>query len=191
MANSVAYNNNIELVARTQSVFQEEKIKQIPYSFPLDGKFYTIFNDKIIYQSSINSLSNYITFNNYINLDGLNKKVQELEKLFHIEWQRNKSYIKIDSQEILHRVHKVIEQIAKINYEKILVELSPTNAIIFKILLKKENNLLLLLTFPFSKIQNLEKDEVIYSLFENRELIVSNAKPINEVVEGINEYTKQ
>lgn len=190
MANSVAYHNNIEFVARAQSVFQEEKLKQVPYSFSLDGKFYAIFKGQIIAIRN-NNLSFYTDSHRDYNSDKLNERIEELEKLFDIEWQKNKNYIKIDSREALNKSIKTIKRIAKINYEKILVELSPTNAIIFKILLKKENNLLLLLTFPFSKIQNLEKDEVIYSLFENRELIVSNAKPINEVVEGINEYTKQ
>jgi len=190
MANSVAYHNSMESVTKAQSVFQEDRVKQMPHPYFVDGKSYYIFKEQIV-ELSTNTSSNSTTFNNDINSDILNKKIRELEKLFNLEWQKNKRYIKVDNQGALNSIHKAIKQVSKINYEKILVELSPTNAVIFKILLKKENNLLLLLTIPFAQIQDLGEGEVIYSLFENRELIVSNAKLIEDIVEGINEYTEQ
>jgi exonuclease VII large subunit len=117
------------------------------------------------------------------------QRTHKLDKIIENELKKYKNYISSDYQEALQKIENAKKIIVNINYLDILVELSPTNAIIFKILLKK--GVFLFITLPFGEVIDLEENEVVYSLFENRNLIVSNAKLLPEIIQGAVEYIKQ
>lgn len=102
------------------------------------------------------------------------------------EFFKYSSYVKIDIDEAKRIASDLSHEVAKINFKDIAVEFTPTNSIKYKIVL--EEGKLLIINKPFSDIEGLQKDQVIFSVIVNRELIISDTSNLSTLVQGINEY---
>lgn len=101
-------------------------------------------------------------------------------------------YIKCEPDKADQKVIEFINYISKINFTKAAIELTPSSSIKFSLLLNKSNsNLMLIITRPLHSLEDLNDDTVIFSIFKQETLLLSNAIPINSLVEGINSYLLQ
>lgn len=108
---------------------------------------------------------------------------------FEKEFSSCGHYIKTDVADAKAQVESLIKEIAKLNFADIALELSQTNAIIFKIALDDE--LLMVITKPFFEIEDLKLNEVIFGLFRNREMLYSDSTEIEKLVDGTNKYMQE
>ena len=117
-----------------------------------------------------------------------NANFQQLQNKFEIEYLKYSHYISTDKSEAKEIFRKISKHISDINFNKIAIELTPSNAIKFTIILN--NKLTLTISKPFGEMEDLEENQVVFSLYNNKELMVSDAAKINELVKGINSYVK-
>ncbi|NLT52258.1 MAG: hypothetical protein GXX85_15245 [Ignavibacteria bacterium] len=113
------------------------------------------------------------------------KKHEDLLNKINIEYSANSQYAKINKNDFFIITNTLLESIAKLNYEKISIEISPLNEIKFKTILN--DNTILIITKPF---ENFKENQllVFYSVFINKKSVLNDYKNINELVEGINQY---
>lgn len=82
------------------------------------------------------------------------------------------------------RIKEFLELIETIEHEHLLTEYVKE---FVNVRLIKEN-IVLYLTIPLKETTEFGRCEVVYTLFENKELLVSNVKNLFDVVRGIKEY---
>lgn len=80
---------------------------------------------------------------------------------------------------------KAAKFISQLEFQKGTVEITPSNSIKFSLLF--EGDRLLVITKPIETLEGLEDDEILFSYFVNRDLILSNAASISEFVDGFKE----
>lgn len=96
------------------------------------------------------------------------------------------NYFGNDKEAALVKIEEAISQISKIGFQKISLELTPSNTIKFTMLFDSEK--VLMISKPLIESKEIEENGVVFSLFIKRELVVSASKNLNELVEGINQY---
>lgn len=106
-----------------------------------------------------------------------------IEELVDKEWTKNSHYITSDLEEARKQIQAVSKEFARIKFDAMCLELTPSNAI--KFILTFNKNMMLMVTSPFDKIEELDEDGVVFSLFEDRELVVSDAQKLNVLVDGV------
>jgi hypothetical protein len=104
------------------------------------------------------------------------------------EYKNHTDYIKINNSLFYDISDYLIKNIAKLSYEKALVELSPLNEIKFKLVLNE--NTLLILSKPFDFLDGSNYETIIYSVFINKELLLNDYVNIKNLEEAINKYLK-
>ena len=102
------------------------------------------------------------------------------------EFSEYAEYVEIDVNKAKARTFNLAKELIDIPFENISIELTQSSAVKFKIVLDK--NRLLIINKPFEELVDLSNEEVIFSIFVNRELIISNATTISNVVEGVQKY---
>lgn len=112
---------------------------------------------------------------------------QIISKKIETEFSNYSNNIWVDIKEAKLESKLLAKKISKINFNKIAVELTPSNAIKFTLTFK--DNKLLMLTSPFDEIEGMSKGEVLFSFFIDRKLILSDTINIDDLVSGINNYT--
>jgi hypothetical protein len=115
-------------------------------------------------------------------------KFQNINNKFEMEIERYSNYLNLDLYDIRYSYNNMWKFISKIDYEKIALEITPSNAVKFTIILK--NEIILSITKPFDKIEDLDENEVVFNLYLNRELLVSDTSKIDELVKRVNSYVK-
>ena len=110
----------------------------------------------------------------------------ELNRKFEIEIAHYASYIKGEMAEAVKIFEFLAEALAYLPFEKIAVELNPNNAITCTLAFK--NNIILILSKPFYKTEELEEDELIATLFHQKERIFSDAKGLADLVKDVKEF---
>lgn len=113
------------------------------------------------------------------------KRYEFLSEKVQVEYSKNRTYLDINEAEFSSITDLLVENISKINYKKISVEISPINEIKFKTFLN--DDLLLIITKPFERIKQ-ERSMVFYSVFINKKSVLNDFKNIEELVEGINQF---
>ncbi len=113
------------------------------------------------------------------------RKHEDLLTKVQLEYSKNKAYLNITENEFSAITDLLIENISKLNYERVYVELSPLNEIKFKTVLNDDT--LLIITKPFEKL-NENPSMVFYSVFINKKSVLNDYKNIEELVEGINQF---
>lgn len=117
-----------------------------------------------------------------------NANFQQIQNKFERELAKYSNYISSDIEEAQRSFSEISKSISKINYEKIALEITPSNAVKFTIILNDTS--ILSVTKPFDKIDDLNENEVVFNLYKNRELLVSDATKVDELVKGINSYVQ-
>ena len=126
--------------------------------------------------------------NNYPGFQNLAEKKRfcDLKNEFEIEFQQNSIYLIGSSSQALIDFEIIAKELAKIVFVDSTTELSITNS--FKIKLLLSNKILLVITKPLGLISDLKNSEVIFSIFENKKCLISDAIEISQLVKGINAY---
>ncbi len=101
------------------------------------------------------------------------------------EFKLHKDYIKVDTDIAKAKILETVLQISRIPFEEIAIELTPSNAIKFTIQLKK--NQYLIISLPFHSLDDIAENEVIFSLFIDNELTMSNSSHISTWVQVMQE----
>lgn len=112
------------------------------------------------------------------NLKKINDKIKK-------ELKRNSKYLHIDIEKAKNQIDNLINQIAKIYFSDIVIELTPFNDIKFK--LKLDENKMLFITHIFSE-EAYNDFKVAYSFFINKERIISDISSISNVVQAFVNY---
>ena len=115
-----------------------------------------------------------------------NSNFHQIQNKFEKEYTKNSNYISSDKEEAQKSFTEISKSISKINYKKLALEITPSNAVKFTIILNEM--VILSITKPFDKIDDLNENEVVFNLYKNRELLLSDATKIDELVKGINSY---
>jgi hypothetical protein len=102
------------------------------------------------------------------------------------EFSEYAQYVEIDINKAKAKTFSLAKELIDIPFENISIELTQNSAVKFKVVLDESR--LLIINKPFEELVDLSKDEVIFSIFVNRELIISNATTISNVVEGVQKY---
>lgn len=76
--------------------------------------------------------------------------------------------------------------IAELPFSKSAVEITSSDSI--KISMTFANNLLVIVSKPFEVLDNVSKDDIIFSLFRNRKMIASNVSKTTDFVEGFKRF---
>ncbi|SFF25016.1 hypothetical protein [Spirosoma endophyticum] len=114
-------------------------------------------------------------------------KIDALKARIKSEIERYPQYLPEDAENIQDLVNDMAGWIASIEFEKVAIELTPSSTLKFKFLLESDRQLII--TKPLDK-NELAKDEVFFSLFFNKELLVSDVKNVYELVQGLNKFNK-
>ena len=114
---------------------------------------------------------------------------EQIKKYFHIMSLIDNTisqYVKELSLDVSSINKDLATQIVNINYSKIGAEFTTSNDIKIKLLLR--DNCVLTLTKPYSYVEGMENDDVVYALFVNRKLVVNNVGNISTALEEIKKY---
>ncbi|RIV27491.1 hypothetical protein DYU11_04075 [Fibrisoma montanum] len=112
-------------------------------------------------------------------------RVKFLKDKVKLELSRYPKYTKDVDKDLSKLVHDLIIAIVPIEFEKVAVEITPNATLKFKLLIDEEK--LLIISKPL-KDNELNADQVIFSIFFNRELVVSDCKNVHELVKGFNNF---
>ena len=111
------------------------------------------------------------------------KNFQVLKSLFDKEYQKGKALQ--DASVIKTKFYETASFLSELPFERAAVEIPGSSSIRFT--LKFNDDKLLLISKALESVEDLQEDEIIFSFFINRELIISNAASISTFVEGFKE----
>lgn len=166
---------------------------------PRENKGFAQTNQAIYYrfepeirQSTASSYS-FILVGSYPKLENkhyesVNTKLIDVNNAWAKEYEKYCHYIKGDSKVFDKNIKLVNSIISAINYDDFDIELTPSSTIVYSLLLPDKK--LLIITKSFQNDEDKAENDVVFSIFDNKKLILSDIKDLNELVSGINEYTK-
>jgi hypothetical protein len=115
-------------------------------------------------------------------------KFFQINDVWTKEYKNYSSYIQGNLDNFDQNVQLINQVIAKIDYEDFDIELTPSSTIKYSLLLPDKK--ILIITKSFEDYADKAENEVIFSIFDNKKLILSDIKDLNELVSGINGYIK-
>lgn len=136
-----------------------------------------------------NEIDKYFDIERYIDIS---KSSYEIENLGIIcakldsEFKKYSHYIEKDVSKARAEAEMVAREISSIKFDKVSVELTPSNTV--KFTLKFDERKMLMLTYPFDKIEGVIEGEVLFSFFIDRTMILSDSLNLKDLVLGINNY---
>lgn len=140
------------------------------------------FLTKTFFQSSSSDLIS--TVKNEISHDPTAENLHTYLSLYLKQIEKHPDYLSIDKAKAIGYFFKSALKISKIPFEKSAVHLLPENG--YKFILRNGNKLLMI--SQTLNGEDMKSDEVVYSLFENKELIISDLTKIDRFVDEIKIY---
>ena len=137
-----------------------------------------------IFDFSNENPKKYKTINDF--QDKSSSRYELVSNKINKEFSEYAQYVEIDINKAKTKAYNLAKELIDIPFKNISIELTRNSAIKFKVLL--DENRLLIINKPFEELVDLSNDEVIFSIFVNRELIISDATTISNVVEGVQKY---
>ncbi len=117
----------------------------------------------------------------------MNKEREKiLNKKFELEFAKYSDYIQIDKSTARDIFKKIANEISGIPFYSTDVELTPLNCV--KFTFKLDDERMLMVTYPFYKVEGIEPDSVIFSFMVKNEIIIHDATTVTNLVEGFNKY---
>ena len=165
------------------SIFSDYQIPEHNQWYDIHYQFYLRNGNITILSPNSQSENNYIDF--IKELSKRETRASELTQKIIKEYAIYKDYVKISFVEFAKVISLLTLNISKINYEKIIVELSPLNEIKIKMLLT--DDILFIITKPLEKLDT-DLTTVLYSVFINKISILNDYSSIEEMVEGISKF---
>ena len=115
-----------------------------------------------------------------------NAKLIDLNEAWEEAFKKYHRYIKEDLESFYQNVKLVNSIISVINYEDFAIELTPNSTIKYSLLLPDKKKLII--KKYFEKYEDKAENDVIFSIFDNKKLILSDTKDLDELVSGINRF---
>jgi hypothetical protein len=150
------------------------------------------FQNRIVVEWSIpesktQTVSSFISPDvTYRRNNDINRKLEDVNNAWEKEYEKYKHYIKGNEDIFFSGVKSINRTIAKINYKDFDIELTPSNTIVYDLLLP--NNQMLVIRKSFEKYDDKAENDVVFSIFENKTHILSGIKDLNELVSLTNNY---
>ena len=154
----------------TSPILQTKSITN--HSFPLKN---TYLSNKI-YQN-VNAVDKFYS-----------KRLNALNQAWEVEFKKYSHYITNDSdkENISDVINSTSKKIAQIPFKEFEIELSPNNCV--KYILELQDKKIIIITKTLNSFDDNDKNKVIFTIFKDKQLILSDEKQIYELVEGINRY---
>lgn len=114
-----------------------------------------------------------------------------LDTEYHKELQLRNTDLESPIEQINEVSNGVFRELAKIGFIKPAVELTKSNTLKVSLLLKEEPRLMLVVTQPFEALEDLTSGHVIFSIFEEKERLISDALPLQFLVQKIAAYMEE
>lgn len=182
------YENENEIIKKYLSNLQPFNIESLSLNF---GR-----NINISFQPETSLANNFFPTEALFTKDyiGISKakfeaNVDKIQNRYSLEFKKYKHYISTDLVEAKKTFDLISDQLARIDFNDILVELSPLNSVKFKIKLDDEK--MLIVTKPFHEISEMGDNDVLYSFFIKRERIISDTIRINDLADGFLKYLSE
>lgn len=174
--------NDFNALESTLSPYEKEHARML--SFLMEKALTkTNINQNIYTDKNYQTTPLWVYFDYEIELDTVSKIKTKVEK----EFAKNSSYITSDLKKAYLITETLIEHLSSISFKDISLELTPSNAIKFKIILNNEQ--LITITKPFENLVDVNDNEVIFNFYLNNQRILSDVKDITELVYGINKIS--
>jgi len=109
-----------------------------------------------------------------------------LNSAFNEEYNKYSHYISVSKEIAKEKFSETASLLSELPFENASVELTKSNSLKYSLLFA--NDKLLLVTKPLSPIEELYDNEIVFSFFVNRELLLSNAATTSNFVEGFKEF---
>lgn len=122
----------------------------------------------------------------YTSVNENSSKFNILKNKIDNEMLQYNRYVEIDREKAIQNMYELARKLSDVPFQDVAVEITPSNAVKFKMML--DDRKLLIINKPFEELMDLSNDEVIFSIFINRELIISNAGTTFNVVQAIKNY---
>lgn len=116
----------------------------------------------------------------------VNTKLNEFNAYWEKEYNKYKHYIVENQEDFKKNVECVNQNIVQIKFDDYEIELTPNNAVKYTLLLPDKK--MLMITKSFNAYEDKMEKYVVVSIFENKKLILSDIKNLDELVTGINKY---
>ncbi len=130
---------------------------------------------------------NPIVYSNYTSSElNQNNKIYQLNISWQKEYDKYSHYIKANQINFKSNVQKLNQTISRIHYEDYEIELTPNNSVKYTLLLPDKK--ILMITKSFESYEDKTEKEIVFSIFEDKKLILSDIKNLDELVAGINRY---
>ena len=128
-----------------------------------------------VYENSNDTFIEYGDFDTELPPEYYENNLKKLNISFNKELSAYSHYLTTNTKNAKDIFNQIASLISYFQFKNATVELTKTNSIKFTLIFP--GNKLLMISKPLSSIDNLKEEEVIFSLFINRELIASNAVP--------------
>ena len=115
-----------------------------------------------------------------------NDKLAQLNTSWQKEYNKYSYYISENQKQFKSNVDQLNQIISQINFEDYEIELTPNNSVKYTLLLPDKK--VLMITKSFDLYEDKTEKEIVFSIFENKKLILSDIKNLDELVTGINRY---
>ena len=113
-------------------------------------------------------------------------KLRQFNAYWEKEYDKYTHYVVGNQTDFKRNVARVNQSIVQIHFEDYEIELTPNNSVKYTLLLPDKK--MLMITKSFNSYEDKTEKEVVFSIFENKKLILSDIKNLDELVTGINKY---
>ena len=119
--------------------------------------------------------------------DIFNVNLNKLETSFENEYSKKMNFINISKIKVSNVFNTISKYLAELNFEHSAIEITNSNSLKFTLLFSEKKLLMITKSLNPSDI-NLENDDIIFSLFIDRKLIVSDVSKITAFTKGFKKY---
>lgn len=137
----------------------------------------------------VDEINKCFNVNEYINITRPQYQIDNfncISSKIDNEFLKYSKYIDKSIVEAREQTNTVTKEIALMKFNQVSVELTPSNTIKFTLIF--DDRKMLMITYPFGKMEGIPNGNVLFSFFIDRKLIVSNTSNLSDLVTGINNY---
>lgn len=114
------------------------------------------------------------------------KKIKHLNDLISLEWEKHGENVTVDRAIADKVIHDLKEKLLEIDYDKISVELTPLDSILFSLIfdIEKGERVITLIDKPFIPIKGLDENQAVVSIIRNGNLLMADILEIDSYIES-------
>jgi hypothetical protein len=113
-------------------------------------------------------------------------RLNTLNSQFLTEYGKYSDYLSKNWLEVNHIFSNIANRLSTLSFTKSTVEISPTDSIKVKLLFSGQQKLVL--TKPVFNDSEISSDQIVYSLIENDEVLITDTANLSDLIRGLNAY---